>query len=160
MSPSNADAVLEDFNFRVKWDGKFISGISKVSALVRTTEVVEHREGGSLAVPMKAPGRTSYESITLERGRTFDNAFEAWAALVEGFPPNETESASFRKDVTIDLLDDAGRLVMSFQVFRCWPSRYETLSALDANGTALLVEQLTLENEGWARDLAVVPPAS
>ena len=131
-----------------------------MSALVRTTEIVDYREGGAPAVSTKAPGRTSYEPITLERARTFDSAFEAWAGLVQAYPPNTGESGSFRKDVTVDLYDDAERLVMSFHVFRCWPSRYETLSALDANGTAVVVETLTLAHEGWTRDLSVALPAS
>jgi len=154
-------AILEDFNFKVKWDGQYISGISKVSPLVRTTEVVEHRDGGSPTVSSKSPGRTSYQPITLERGRSLDNAFETWASLVQGSAPGNTgEAAEFRKEITIDFFDMVGRRVLSFNVFRCWPSRYETLSALDANGAAVVYEVLTLEHEGWARDLSVVPPAS
>lgn len=35
----------KNFKFRVKWDGRFVAAVSKISALKRTTEVVEHRDG-------------------------------------------------------------------------------------------------------------------
>ena len=45
----------KNFKFRVKWDGKVVAGVSKVSALKRTTEVVEHREGGDPSASHKSP---------------------------------------------------------------------------------------------------------
>lgn len=151
---------FEDFNFRVKWDGKFIPGVSKVSALVRSSEVVEHREGGS-TISIKLPGQMKYDPITLERARTSDTAFEDWANLVPGaLSGGGVVGAGFRKDVLIDLLDGAGRLVMAYKVFHCWPSRYETLSALNANESEDVIEQLTLEHDGWERDTSVVAPAA
>src|SRR6516162_7448963 len=48
----------KNFKFKVKWDGKYVAGISKVSALKRTTEVVKHREGGDPSSSRKSPGRT------------------------------------------------------------------------------------------------------
>jgi phage tail-like protein len=157
---SMADA-FDDFNFKVKWDGRFIAGVSKVSALVRSTEVVEHREGGS-SISVKSPGQTKYDPITLERGRTSDAAFEDWANLIPGVPLGGVVVAggAFRKNVLIDVYDGAGRLVMSYQVFHCWPSRYETLSALSGDDNDTAVEQLTLEHDGWERDTSVVVPAS
>jgi phage tail-like protein len=65
-----------NFKFRVKWDGRYVAGISKVSALKRSTEVVTYREGAAPSSTRKLPGRTGYEAITLERGITHDNAFE------------------------------------------------------------------------------------
>ena len=72
----------KNFKFRVKWDGRYVAGISKVSALKRSTEVVEHREGGDPSTPRKSPGRTRYDPITLERGVTHDIEFERWANKV------------------------------------------------------------------------------
>lgn len=152
---------FEDLSFRVKWDGRYISGVSKVSALSRSTEVVEHRDGANPAASSKSPGRTAYMAITLERPRTFDTAFEDWAKTVQGFYPESTpvSRAGFRKDIVIELYNEADQKVMAFNVYRCWPSRYEALSALDANATAIVVEQLTLEHEGWGRDVSVIAPA-
>jgi len=73
------------FNFRVKWDGRYVAGVSKVSMLKRTTEVVKHREGGDPSSSRKSPGRTEYEPITLERGVTHDTEFEKWANKVWNF---------------------------------------------------------------------------
>ena len=72
----------KNFKFRVKWDGKYVAGLSKMSALKRTTEVVKHREGGDPSSSRKSPGRTEYEAITLDRGVTHDVEFENWANKV------------------------------------------------------------------------------
>jgi phage tail-like protein len=151
---------FEDFDFRVRWDGRYIAGISKVSALVRSTATVVHRDGGS-TVSVKSPGQTSYEPITLERGRTSDTAFEDWANTVPGVPfDGAVLGAVFRKDILIELYNGAGQLVMLYKVFHCWPSRYQTLSVMDANNSEDLIEQLTLEHDGWERDTSVVAPVT
>ena len=72
----------KNFKFRVKWDGRYVAGVSKVGALKRTTEVVTHREGGDPSTERKSPGKTKYEAITLERGVTHDPEFEQWANKV------------------------------------------------------------------------------
>jgi phage tail-like protein len=150
---------FENVSFKVKWDGRYISGISKVSALVRSTEVVQIREGGGTTT-IKSPGVTSFDDITLERGRTSDLAFEEWANLVPGVPfaGTTTPSPAFRKDITIDVFNASGQRVLSYKVFQCWPRRYQALSVLDANNCADLIEQLTLEHNGWERDVAIIPP--
>jgi phage tail-like protein len=152
--------LYDDFNFRVKWDGQYVAGVSKVSGLVRSTEVVQHRDGGDTPVT-KSPGRTVYEAITLERGRTSDTAFESWANSVPGASLNgAVAGAAYQKDIVIYLYNEAGQLVMAFNVLSCWPSRYETLSALNASDHDVVLEQLTLEHEGWERDMSVVAPGS
>ena len=75
----------KNFKFRVKWEGKYVAGISKVSALKKTTEVVKHRVGGDPSSSRKSPGRTEFEPITLERGVTHDVEFEQWANKVGNF---------------------------------------------------------------------------
>jgi phage tail-like protein len=145
--------------FRVKWDGQYVAGISKVSALRRTTEVVEHREGGDPSTKRKSPGQTAFEPIVLGRGLTHDPAFEEWANLVWklGASP-ESALADFRKDILIDVFNEAGQKIFSYKVFRCWVSEYQALPDLDANATAVAIEQIKLENEGWERDPSVTEP--
>ncbi len=75
----------KNFKFRVKWDGKYVAGVSKVSALKRTTDPVEHRSGGDPSTVHKSPGQTKYDAITLERGVTHDQEFEKWANKVWNF---------------------------------------------------------------------------
>ncbi len=149
----------KNFKFRVKWDGRYVAGVSKVSALKRTTEVVEHREGGDPSSGRKSPGRTKYEPVTLERGVTHDTEFEKWANKVWNFQSNnEVSLKDFRKDVIIDLFNEAGQKVISYKIFRCWVSEYQALPDLDANANAVAIQTIKLENEGWERDYDVVEP--
>ena len=152
----------KNFKFKVKWDGRYVAGISKVGALKRTTEVVKHREGGDPSSTRKSPGRTEFEAITLERGVTHDAEFEKWATKVWNFGAGlgaETSLKDFRKDIIIELYNEAGQLVIAYKVFRCWVSDYQAQADLDANANAVLIQTLKLENEGWERDTAVVEPA-
>jgi phage tail-like protein len=161
VNPQRFDPY-KNFKFRVKWDGQYVAGISKMGALKRSTEVVEHREGGDPSTSHKSPGRNKFEPITLERGVTHDLAFEAWANKVwnfEGGPGAESSLADFRKDVIIDVFNEAGQKVISYQVFRCWVSEYQALPDFDANANAVAIQTLKLENEGWIRDPDVTEPA-
>ena len=151
----------KNFKFRVKWDGRYVAGVSKVSALKRTTEVVKHREGGDPSSSRKSPGRTEYDPITLERGVTHDAEFEAWANKVWNFGGglgSEVSLKDFRKDVIIEIYNEAGQLVLAYRVFRCWVSEFQSVPDLDANANAVAIQHLKLENEGWERDTAVVEP--
>ena len=152
----------KNFKFRVKWDGRYVAGVSRVSALARTTETVSHREGGDPSSDRKSPGRTNYEAITLERGVTHDTEFEKWANKVWNFGSGLGAEASlkdFRKDIIIDFYNEAGQLAISYKVFRCWVSEYQALPELDANANAVAIQTLKLENEGFERDYAVTEPA-
>jgi phage tail-like protein len=151
----------QNFKFRVKWDGRYVAGVSKVGALKRTTEVVEHREGGDNSSSRKSPGRTKYEAVTLERGVTHDPEFEAWANRVwnhSGGLGAEVSLRDFRKDIILEVYNEAGQLVIAYKLFRCWPSEYQALADLDANANAVLIQHLKLETEGFERDTAVVEP--
>lgn len=151
----------KNFKFRVKWDGRYVAGVSSVSALRRTTEVVEHREGGDPSSMHKSPGRTTYDAVTLERGVTHDTEFERWANKVWDFGAERGSEASlsdFRKDVIVELYNEAGQLAISYKIFRCWPSEYVALPDLDAAANAVLLQHIKLENEGWQRDDEVVEP--
>ena len=151
----------KNFKFRVKWDGRYVAGISKVSALKRTTEVVEHREGGDPSTSRRSPGRNKFDAITLERGVTHDLEFEAWANKVWNFgagPGAESSLADFRKDVIVDVFNEAGQKAISYKLFRCWVSEYQALPDLDANANAVAIQHIKLENEGWERDESVTEP--
>lgn len=151
----------KNFKFRVKWDGRYVAGVSKVGALKRTTEVVEHREGGDPSTSRKSPGRTKYEAITLERGVTHDLEFETWANKVWNFSGGagaESSLADFRKDIIIDVFNEAGQKAISYKVYRCWVSEYQSLPDFDANANAVAIQTLKLENEGWERDESVTEP--
>lgn len=148
------------FMFRVKYDGKYVAGVSKVSALTRTTEVVEHSAGGDLSAH-KSPGRPKFNAITLERGLTQDLAFHDWAGLVWNFGAalgSQMSLANFRKDLYLEFYNEAGQLVIAYKIYRCWVSEYQALPELDANGHAIAIEHIKLENEGFERDTSVTEP--
>ena len=152
----------KNFKFRVKWDGRYVAGISKMSALKRTTEVVKHREGGDPSSSRKSPGRTEYDAITLERGVTHDKEFEQWANKVWDFGSGlgrEVSLKDFRKDIIIEVYNEAGQLAIAYKVFRCWVSEFQAEADLDANANAVLIQNIKLENEGWQRDTAVTEPS-
>jgi phage tail-like protein len=152
----------KNFKFRVKWDGRYVAGVSKVSALKRSTEMVEHREGGDPSTSRKSPGRTKYEAVTLERGVTHDPEFELWANKLWNFGAGlgrEVSLKDFRKDIIIEVYNEAGQLALAYKVYRCWVSEFQALPDLDANANAVAIQTLKLENEGWERDADVPEPA-
>lgn len=105
----------------------------------------------------KSPGRTKFEPIVLARGITHDTEFESWANKVWR-PGQDVSLADFRKDIVVELMNEAGQVVMAYNVFRCWPSEYAALNDLDANASCVAFEQLVLQNEGWERDTSIVEP--
>ncbi len=155
---NNPDRIdpYKAFKFKVYFGGPNpVAGISKVSALKRTTEVIEHRSGGDVSTVIRTPGQTKYEAITLERGVTHDKEFEQWANKVWNHGAGdggEVSLADFRKDITIVLHNEAGQEVVKYNVYRCWVSEFQALPELDASGNAIAIQTLKLETEGWERD--------
>ena len=136
----------KNFKFRVKWDGKYVAGVSKVGALKRTTEVVKHREGGDPSSSRKSPGRTEYEAISLERGITHDKEFEQWANKVWNYGSglgSEVSLKDFRKDIIIELYNEAGQLAVAYKLFHCWVSEFQAMPDLDANANAIAIQLLS-----------------
>ena len=160
VNPTRFDPY-KNFKFRVKWDGSYVAGVSKMGALKRTTEVVKHREGGDPSSSRKSPGRTEYEPITLERGVTHDTEFEKWANKVWNFGAgmgSEVSLKDFRKDLILDVFNEAGQKVLAYKIYRCWVSDYQALPDLDSNANAVAIQTMKLENEGWERDTDVSEP--
>ena len=151
----------KNFKFKIKWEGRYVAGLSKMTALKRTTEVVKHRSGGDPSSSRKSPGRTKYEAITLERGVTHDPEFETWAHKVWNYASglgSEEPVKDFRKDIIIEVFDEAGQLTLAYKIFRCWVSEYQALPDLDANANAVAIQHIKLENEGWEKDTSVTEP--
>lgn len=151
----------KNFKFRVKWDGKYVAGVSKVTSLKRSTDPVEHRSGGDPSTVHKSPGQTKYDAITLERGVTHDVEFEQWANKVWNFGSglgSEVSLKDFRKNITIEVYNEAGQVALAYNVYRCWVSEYQAMPDLDASGKAVAIQHIKLENEGWERDYSVTEP--
>jgi len=160
VNPHRQDPYKQ-FKFRVRWEGRYVAGISKITGLVRNTDVVSWRCAGETNVIRKLPGLTSFEPITLERGITHDSDFEEWANQVWDLgatPGSEMSLKNYRKDIAIELYNEAGQLAIAYMVYRCWPSEYVALPELDGNSACVAIESITLEHEGWERDLEVTEP--
>jgi phage tail-like protein len=158
MPAVNRFDPYKNFKFVVKFGNVAVAGISKVGGLKKTTEVVKHREGADPSTSRKSPGRTEFDAITLERGVTADREFEKWANQVWFFQaqaPGESALGNFRRDITIELRNEAGQPVLRYFVFRCWVSEYQALPDLDGNANAIAIEHIKIENEGWKRDVAL-----
>lgn len=150
----------KNFKFRVLWDGKAVLGVSKMSALKRTTEVVKHRSGGDNSFDHKSPGRTSYEAVTLERGITHDLEFEKWANLVHTYQGDPgMDLVNYKKDLTLEVMNEKGQVAMRYFLYRCWVSEFTAMPDLDANANAVAIEHLKVELEGFLRDVGTTEPA-
>jgi phage tail-like protein len=169
----------KNFKFVVSWDGQPVAGVSSVSGLSRSTEPIEHREGADPITTRVSPGRTRMAPVTLQRGVTHDQAFEWWANSVwfwsneqsslatntngqnmslSGTPATQTDI--FRKDIYVALYNEAGQKVIGYNLYRCWPSEFEALGDLDANGNGIVFQRLVLQLEGWERDTSVSEPTA
>lgn len=162
MVQSNVNAKRFDpyknFKFGVKWDGRYVAGVSKIGVLTRTSEVIDYREEGDPSIIRKSPGQNQYEPITLERGVTHDPEFERWANNVWHYgsdPGAEVSLKDSRKNMIIEVYNEAGQLAIAYKVYRCWVSEYVALPELDASGNAVAIESMKLENEGWERNTDV-----
>ncbi|MBI2868729.1 MAG: phage tail protein [Chloroflexi bacterium] len=158
LSNTHRQDPYKNFKFRVQWDGKYIPGIIRVSCLKRSTQPVISREGGDPSSSRLSPSTWRFEPVVLERGITHDEEFETWANLsyrVSG----PMSLRDFRKDITVELLNEQGTVVKAFKVYRCWVSEYQVLPTLDASANSVAIETLTLENEGWERDTGFSEPA-
>jgi phage tail-like protein len=149
----------KNFKFLLFFEGRPdpVAGVSKISPLKRTTEVVSHRDGGDLSTPRHAPGASKFEAITFERGVTHDPDFEEWASLVYNTEGDAAVSlAGYKRNLLIKVNNLQGVAVKAYRVFRCWVSEYTAMAELDANANAVLIESIVVQNEGFERDPDVV----
>ena len=157
VNPTRYDPY-KAFIFRIMWDGQYVAGVSKVSALKRTTEPVTHRDGADPSREHKSPGKSQFDAITLERGKTHAKEFEDWANLVHS-PANPISLKNFRKDMLLDVFNEGNQKVLSYKLYRCWPSEYQATPQLDAATFGVAIELLKLEIESFERDESVGEPA-
>lgn len=155
---ANAKVILpyRTFKFRVYFEGKSepVALVGKMSALKRTTEVVEWRQGGESNTVRKLAGRSKYEPITLEQGLSLDSDFEDWADRVNKWAGTDLSEKDndFRKELRVEVLDLDGQVVLKYKMHKCWVSEYTALPDLDANANTVAIKTLKIENEGWEKD--------
>lgn len=126
VHPQSPDPY-RNFKFRLSWDGRYVAGASKMSGFDR-------------------------KSITLERGVTHDPEFERWTHGLEAFdadPTREFSLEDIRKDLIVEVCDEAGIPALAYRIRRCWVSEYQSMPDLDADANAIAITRLTLQNDGW-----------
>jgi len=156
-----------NYRFKVMWDGRYVAGINKVSALKRVTAFAENRRGAEPGGGTIGPGQTAFDPITLERGVTHDREFEQWANKVWDYnhasaSPSPTDIVSlkdYRKNMIIELFNEAGQAVARYNIYRCWVSDYQAMAELDGSASTVLIQTIKLENEGWQRDNSLAEPS-
>jgi phage tail-like protein len=149
----------KNFKFRLIWNGKTVLGVSKVGALKRTTEVVKHRSGAENSFDYKSRGRSTFDPLTIERGVTHDKEFEIWANQTTTYlGDSSTDLATYKRELTLEMMNERGQVVLRYLLHRCWVSEFQTLPDLDANANAIAIEHIKIELEGWTRDLELQEP--
>jgi phage tail-like protein len=156
-NPQRSDPYLH-YRCRVKWDGRYVAGVSKVSGFTRTTPVIRHREDADAATTRRLPGETGYAAITLERGISFDDAFLRWAKQIFDYANSAAPTGAsaslgdFRRPLGIEIFDEAGQKVVAYAVHDAWVSEFSGGSALDGLGDAVTIERMVVQHQGWDRE--------
>ena len=148
------------FKFQVVIDGQTVAGLSKMSALKKSTDVVDWRYAGDPSHVRKLPGGSKYEPITLESGLTHDPQFLELANRVNNIDGDGGMSLlNFRTNVVINVLNLQGIVALSYKVFKAWVSEFQALPDFDANSMNTIgIQTLKFEHEGWQLDPAVPEP--
>jgi phage tail-like protein len=144
----------KNFKFKIKCDGRYVAGITEVSLLNQTNEVVRSWVSGDLSGLSKLPGQSKFDAITLKRGITHDHEFQQWASKSRNYTSeNEGSHQDIREDIVIEMYNEAGQLTSAYKVFRCWVSEFQSNQKSDALNNEALIESIKLENEGWQLDV-------
>ena len=147
------DQYMGSFRFRV-WvetiDPSLVNQAwLRVSGVVSTSEEMEFMHGSDPYV-RKAPGRATFEPVSLERVYEGTDALYKWRRAIEmGWDPR---GGDFRRNVNIELLDRAMQPQRRMVLSNAWPSRWE-LPELDASGPNAAVERITLTLEEVYEDV-------
>jgi phage tail-like protein len=136
--------VIATHRFTVDWGGAKI-GFQEVSGMSHKTEVISYEHGAMIdgTAPMKSPGKTKYgESISLSRGYfTSDTEMQDWLQAIR------TDEMA-RRTVIVTLLDEQQQPVMTWTIYKAWPSDIDGIS-MNAGTSAAAIEKITLQHEGY-----------
>ncbi|OFE16716.1 hypothetical protein BA895_03840 [Humibacillus sp. DSM 29435] len=127
---------MRNFAVEVRWDGQAVGGVSVVTPLRSSTDVITVRDGGTGA-SFHVPGRADTDSITVSRGVSDDLAFDLWA-----------RGPVLRKTVELTLVDTSDGLTVTYRLPDCWVAGYTVAPDID---TGTVVESLTLSTGRWQR---------
>jgi len=132
----NAADPYKAYRYKFRWHGgtALVAGASRFAATARTPT----GHAGDSAAPYKSGVRRTtgvFTDVVVERGRSYDAAFTRWAAAL---------AAPVPADITVDLVDEAGRVASTQRHAGCVPTEAQLLPELDGYANAMNIEHLRL----------------
>ncbi|MEO1270471.1 MAG: phage tail protein [Myxococcota bacterium] len=126
------------YNWKATVDSISIGNFQAVSGLSMKMEVIEYQDGTDLFV-RKRPGRKSFGAITLKKGY-IDNIElrKWWESIMNGLED--------RRSMMIELQDNLGDPICSWDLFECWPSEWK-VSEFDGKSNNAVTEEITIQAE-------------
>lgn len=153
--------LLDKYGFR--FNGLFLQndcGFKSISELKTSTETISYRAGGSL-IPVKRPGLSSFDPVTLTRGASLNVVeLEGWYRQVTaanevgvcGAQGKGASSPNEYKDVgTIAVLNRRQEPIFYWQLVNAWPSDFTPADGWDADSSENVFESLVLQYDYFER---------
>jgi phage tail-like protein len=134
---------LPSLHFEVSWgDSNNTVNFSEVSGLTLESEPIEYRGGADITLTVqKIPGLRKYGNVTMKRGiLAKENGFWDWWNTIRS-------GTVTRRSVTISLLNEEHKPVMTWKIANAWPVKVEGPS-LNATGNEIAIETLEFAHEG------------
>ena len=133
---------IPKFHFTVSWGGVDGIGFQEVTGLSMETQFIEYRAGNDPSYTMqKVPGLKKYETLTLKKGMfQGDSIFWDWWNDVQ-------TNIERRETLTINLLDEEGNVVVTWEVVNAFPSKIQSTD-LKSDANEVAVETLEVQHEG------------
>jgi|SRR6478735_1347151 phage tail-like protein len=144
MAIEAASDAISNWAYQVEVDGVALAQFKEASGLgteVSVIEQIENRPGG-MPVTVKLPGIAKWSDVTLKRGISDDPGWWEWMKQVQ-----EGKIDDARRNASIVLYSYERGEKMRFNLQACWPSKI-SLSALQAGGTEIAMEEVTLVHQG------------
>ena len=123
----------KNFKFRLKWEGKYVAGVSEVSGLTPKRNTRER------STARKIPGLRKHSNLTLKRGVMADRAFER-------------SLERLYDELVLELFNEADAVIASYRLIHCRITKIEA-ATLDAKANEVAIESLELECEGLENSL-------
>ncbi|WP_028048502.1 phage tail protein [Cellulomonas sp. URHD0024] len=138
------DDALSSYAFHVEIDNVTLIQFKEVSGLKLEISVIEHQENKAKGIPINkpVPGVRKNNPVTLKRGITTDTGWWAWVKEV-----HDGKIDKARRNASIVLMDYDLTEKFRVNLLNCWPSAL-SISGLQAGGTEIAVEEVTLVHEG------------
>jgi phage tail-like protein len=66
----------------------------------------------------------------------------------------------YKKDLTLEVMNEKGHVVLSYNLKNCWVSEYTAIPELDASANSIAIESIKFEIEGFLKNDVPEPDES